>query len=32
VFHEGNYSDYEEDFRKRGGESEPTRMKYKKLA
>ena len=32
VFHEGNYSDYEEDFKKRKGETEPTRMKYKKLA
>jgi len=32
VFHEGNYSDYEEDFKKRKGEAEPTRMKYKKLA
>ena len=32
VFHEGNYSDYEEDFKKRKGDKEPTRMKYKKLA
>jgi len=32
VFHEGNYSDYEEDFKKRKGDEEPTRMKYKKLA
>ncbi len=32
IFHEGNYTDYEEDFRKRKGEAEPTRMKYKKLA
>jgi len=30
VFHEGNYSDYEEDFKKRKGDKEPTRMKYKK--
>ncbi len=32
VFHEGNYSDYEEVFKKRKGEVEPTRVKYKKLA
>jgi sulfate-transporting ATPase len=32
IFHEGNYTDYEEDFRKRKGEAAPTRMKYKKLA
>lgn len=32
VFHEGNYSDYEEVFKKRKGEEEPTRVKYKKLA
>ncbi len=32
VFHEGNYSDYEEVFKKRKGEAEPTRVKYKKLA
>ena len=31
VFHEGNYSDYEEDRKKRKGDSEPTRIKYKKL-
>lgn len=31
VFHEGNYSDYEEDRKKRQGDSEPTRIKYKKL-
>jgi len=31
IFHEGNYSEYEDDFRKRKGEAEPTRMKYKKL-
>ena len=32
VFHEGNYSDYEEDRKKRKGDIEPTRVKYKKLA
>lgn len=32
VFHEGNYTDYEEDRRKREGDVEPTRVKYKKLA
>jgi len=33
VFHQGNYSDYEEEHRKQHGESaQPTRMKYKKLA
>ena len=32
VFHEGNYSDYEEDFKKRNGDVEPSRIKYKKLA
>ncbi|MDR2214201.1 MAG: energy-dependent translational throttle protein EttA [Pseudomonadales bacterium] len=32
VFHEGNYSDYEEDRKKRKGDNEPTRIKYKKLA
>jgi len=32
VWHEGNYSDYEEDRRKRKGDNEPTRIKYKKLA
>ena len=32
IFHEGNYSDYEEDYKKRKGEADPTRMKYKKLA
>ncbi|HHX83618.1 MAG TPA: energy-dependent translational throttle protein EttA [Pseudomonadaceae bacterium] len=32
VFHEGNYSDYEEDRKKRKGDAEPTRIKYKKLA
>lgn len=34
VWFEGNFSDYDEDFKKRKGESAkvPTRMKYKKLA
>jgi sulfate-transporting ATPase len=32
IFHEGNYTDYEEDRRKRKGDVEPTRVKYKKLA
>jgi ATP-binding cassette ChvD family protein len=32
VWHEGNYTDYEEDRKKRKGENEPTRIKYKKLA
>ncbi len=33
VFHEGNYTDYEADRKKRkGGEAQPTRIKYKKLA
>ena len=32
VFHEGNYTDYEADRRKRSGDAEPTRVKYKKLA
>jgi len=32
VFHEGNYTDYEEDRKKRKGDMEPTRIKYKKLA
>jgi ATP-binding cassette ChvD family protein len=31
IFHEGNYSDYEEDHKKRKGDEEPTRIKYKKL-
>lgn len=31
IFHPGNYSDYEEDRKKRKGDSEPTRVKYKKL-
>jgi sulfate-transporting ATPase len=33
VFHEGNYSDYEADRKKRlGDNAQPTRMKYKRLA
>ena len=34
LWFEGNYSEYEEDLRKRLGEREivPTRVKYKKLA
>jgi sulfate-transporting ATPase len=32
VFHEGNYTDYEEDRKKRKGDLEPTRVKYKRLA
>jgi ATP-binding cassette ChvD family protein len=32
IWHEGNYTDYEEDRKKRKGDSEPTRIKYKKLA
>ncbi|MDP1932548.1 MAG: energy-dependent translational throttle protein EttA [Gammaproteobacteria bacterium] len=33
VFHEGNYSDYEADRKKRlGDNAQPTRLKYKKLA
>ena len=31
VFHEGNFSDYEEEYKKRKGDTEPTRIKYKKL-
>ena len=32
IFHEGNYSEYELELKKRRGESlQPTRMKYKKL-
>jgi hypothetical protein len=29
---QGNSTDYEEDRKKRKGDSEPTRIKYKKLA
>jgi len=33
VFHEGNYSDYETEHKKRlGNNTQPTRVKYKKLA
>ncbi len=32
IWHEGNYSDYEEDRRKRKGDVGPTRIKYKRLA
>jgi ATP-binding cassette ChvD family protein len=33
VFHEGNFSDYEDDHKQRqGGAAQPTRMKYRKLA
>ncbi|MAM71499.1 MAG: energy-dependent translational throttle protein EttA [Gammaproteobacteria bacterium] len=32
VYHEGNYSDYEADRKKRKGDEEPTRVRYKKLA
>lgn len=32
VWHEGNYSDYEADRKKRLGDAQPTRMKYRKLA
>lgn len=31
VWHEGNYSDYEAEHKQRVGDSQPTRMKYKKL-
>lgn len=31
VWHEGNYSDYEAEHRKRVGDSQPERMKYKKI-
>jgi len=32
IFHEGNYSDYEAERKKRKGDEEPTPVKYKKLA
>jgi len=32
IFHSGNYTDYEEDRKKRKGDIGPTRVKYKKLA
>ncbi len=31
VWHEGNYSDYEEAHRKRASDNQPTRLKYKKI-
>ena len=31
IWHEGNYSEYEEDRRKRAGDAQPTRVRYKKL-
>ena len=31
VWHEGNYTDYEADHKKRVGDAQPTRIKYKKL-
>jgi energy-dependent translational throttle protein EttA len=31
IWHEGNYTDYEAEHRKRVGDATPTRMKYKKL-
>jgi sulfate-transporting ATPase len=31
VWHEGNYSDYEVEYKKRVGENQPTRVKYRKL-
>lgn len=31
IWHEGNYSDYEAEYKKRVGDSQPTRVKYKKL-
>ena len=32
VWFDGNYTEYEEDYRKRQGDKGPTRVKYKKLA
>ncbi|MDT8397603.1 MAG: energy-dependent translational throttle protein EttA [Pseudomonadales bacterium] len=32
IWHEGNYTDYEADRKKRQGDAEPTRVKYRKLA
>ena len=32
VWFEGGYSEYEQDFRKRTGNAEPTRVKYRKMA
>lgn len=31
IWHEGNYSDYEVTYKKRVGDAQPTRVKYKKL-
>ncbi len=31
VWHEGNYSDYEAEYKKRVGDNQPTRIKYRKL-
>ncbi len=31
VWHEGNYTDYETEYKKRIGDNQPTRVKYKKL-
>lgn len=31
IWHEGNYSDYEAEHKKRVGDNQPTRMKYRKL-
>ncbi len=31
IWHEGNYSDYEADYKKRVGDSQPTRVKYRKI-
>ena len=31
TWHEGNYSDYEEEHKKRVGDAQPTRVKYRKL-
>ena len=31
IWHEGNYTDYEADHKKRVGDTQPTRVKYKKL-
>jgi energy-dependent translational throttle protein EttA len=32
VWFEGNYSDYEENYKKRVADTTPARIKYKKLA
>jgi sulfate-transporting ATPase len=32
IFHQGNYTDYEEDLKRRKGDIDPTRIKYTKLA